>query len=265
MKISELKKEARMDLTGKWGLAVGINLVHLVITLCLTYVANSIQGIIGAILALIIGIITIPLSYGLTASMLKLSRNENVGIADFIKIGFKNFKRSVFLSLSIFVRMIIPIILIAFAGTLSIVSGFASNISSADSSAGIFSVVSLVLSVVAMIWLIYKILSYALSTYLLVDDEEAKSKEVITKSSELMKGNKLKFVGLVFSFFGWFLLCGILAAIAESIDVTFGTVVMYGLSLLLAPYITFTEINFYEELAGISEVKVETVESTIEQ
>lgn len=260
MKISELKKEAKTKLAGKWPLAIEINLLHLVITLCISYIANSIQGIVGAIVALVLGIITIPISYGLTVSMLKLSRNEEIKIADFIVIGFKNFKRALFLSLSVFVRMLVPIILIAFAGALSIISAFANNISSADESAGIVSIISLVLSVGSMIWLIYKVLAYALSTYILIDDEEAKSKDAISKSCELMKGNKLKFVGLVLSFFGWFLLCGLLAGFAEIANPTFGMIVMYGLSLLLTPYITFTEINFYEDLAGISEVKIETPE-----
>ena len=69
-----------------------------------------------------------------------------------------------------------------------------------------------------------------------------------------MKGNKLKFVGLVFSFFGWFLLAGIFGAVAESINAIAGTIITYGLSLLLTPYITFTEINFYEDLADVSTV-----------
>ena len=75
-----------------------------------------------------------------------------------------------------------------------------------------------------------------------------------------MKGNKLKFIGLVLSFFGWFLLCGFLAGCAEEINQTVGTIVLYGLSLLLTPYITFSEINFYEDLAGIADVKEVTVE-----
>lgn len=258
MKISDLKKEAKVKLADKWPLAIEINLIHLVITLALTYVANQLQGAIGAIIALALGIITIPLSYGLTASMLKISRNETVGITDFITIGFKNFKKAFFLSLSIFIRILIPVILMAIAVTMSIMSAFA------ESASGILSIVSLALAVASMVWIIYKVLSYALSTYILVDSEDMKSKEVIAKSCELMKGYRLKFVGLVFSFFGWFLLSGILAGITQSFNELLGTIVTYGLSLLLTPYITFTEINFYEELAGVSVAKVEVSEEPSE-
>lgn len=252
MKISELKNEAKTKLSGCYKSAIAINLIHLLITLVLSYLASKIEGILGLIVLVVAGIINIPLGYGLTASMLKLSRNENVGLTDFITIGMKNFKRAFFLSLSIFVRVLIPVAILVIASILPIVANFASNTGSSNT--GLLSICSLLLSVAAVIYLFYKVLSYTLSTYLLVDNEEAKSKEVISKSCELMKGNKLKFIGLVFSFFGWFLLAGIFGAIAESINAIAGLIVTYGLSLLLTPYITFTEINFYEDLADVSTV-----------
>lgn len=267
MKISELKKEAKVKLSRCFQLALGINLIHLLITLALSYVASAIDGILGIIVLIIAGIINIPLGYGLTASMLKLSRNENVGIIDFIKVGFKNFKRAFFLSLSIFVRLLIPMIILVAASVTPIIMTFANNIDSVNNTEAI-SVVALILAVASVLYIIYKVLSYTLSTYLLVDNEEAKSKDVLTKSSELMKGNKLKFVGLVFSFFGWVLLAGIFGAIAEAISSILGAIVTYGLSLLLTPYISFTEINFYEDLAGVSNtqnpIQGEVTDSTVE-
>ncbi len=260
MKISELKKEAKVKLIGKFPLAITINLTYLVLTIALSYVTTKIEGILGAILVLVFAILSIPFSYGITASMLNLSRNKVVGVTDFITVGLKNFKRAFFLSFSIFIRVIIPIIILTVALLLSIFSGFANAIGADVSGAAVTTIVSLLVAVAAMIWLIYKVLSYALSTYILIDNEDIKSKEVIHKSCELMKESKLKFVGLVFSFFGWFLLAGFLAGLAEVANELFGTIVMYGFSLLLTPYVTFTEINFYEDLAGISDVTEVTVE-----
>lgn len=262
MKISEFKKEAKVKLVGKWHLAILINLTQLIITAGLTYVASKIEGILGAILALAFGIISIPLSYGLTASMLSLSRNETVGVTDFISIGFKNLKRAIFLSLSIFVRIIIPVIILSIAIAFSVMSGVANAIGG-SSSAGVSSIIGLVLAIASMIWLICKVLSYALSTYVSIDNEDMKSGEAIARSCELMKGYKLKFVGLVFSFIGWLFLCGFLAGLMEIVNETLGTIAIYGLSLLLTPYITFSEINFYEYLAGKPEVTVEKVEDTV--
>ena len=85
-----------------------------------------------------------------------------------------------------------------------------------------------------------------------------------TITAELMKGKKLKFVGLVFSFFGWLLLCGLVGGFASAFNSVLGTIVTYAGSLLLTPYMTFSEIGFYEDVAGISDVAPTTVETTYE-
>lgn len=264
MRISELKKEAKLKLSGCYKLAIGINLLQLLITIALSYVASKASGFLGLLIILVSSIINIPLGYGLTASMLKLSRKETVGLTDFITIGMKNFKRAFFLSLSIFFRLLIPIILLVIVSIIPIIANFMENLSGSS----ILTLCSLVLTVVCMVYFIYKALSYALATYVLVDNEEAKSKEAIKTSCELMKGNKTRFIALVFSFFGWLLLAGILGAIAEGISTILGTIVTYALSLLLTPYISFSEINFYEDLAGSPVVQApvqgEVVDSTVE-
>lgn len=254
MKISELKKDAKLKLTGKWGLAIGINLVYLLITGVLNLISTKLGDVAELILSWVIVIITIPLAFGLSASMLKLSRNETVSITDFITIGLKNFKRAFFLSLSILVRVLIPIIVITVAIAFSIAGLFAGE------SASAILIVALLLILASMIYLFYKVLAYALTTYLLIDNPEANSKEVIAKSSELMKGNKLKFVGLVFSFIGWFFLCGLIGGFASLVNTIFGTIVTFATSLILTPYITFAEINFYEDLAEIADVTTTVVE-----
>lgn len=266
MKISELKKDAKIKLSGVYKLAIEINFIHLLITLVLSYGASNVDGILSLVIYLVAAIITIPLGYGLTACMLKLSRGETVGVTDFISIGFKNFKRAFFLSLSIFVRLIVPIILLIVASIMPIVINFAQNIG--DEPNPIFnflSICSLLVTVGSILYIFYKILAYTLTTYILVDNNEAKSKEVIAKSCELMKGNKTKYIGLILSFFGWLILAGFIGGFASAFNATVGNLVTYILSLLLTPYITFTEINFYEELAGDSKViEAQVVESTEE-
>ena len=263
MKISELKKEAKVKLAGTFKLAISINLIHLLITLALTYLAQRFDNIFALILIIVTSLITVALNYGLTASMLKLSRNEEVGVTDFIKIGFNNFKRAFFLSLSIFIRVLIPIVLIIFATTLPIVERF--MVEPGQESSNILSIIASIIIIGGLIYLFYKILAYSLSTYILIDNPEAKSKEVLKTSTTFMKGNKLKFIGLIFSFFGWLLLCGILSAIAQIAGEAFGTIVAYGTSLLLTPYIAFTEIGFYEDLIGSTTETVSEVNNEIVQ
>lgn len=261
MKISELKKDAKLKLTGKWGLAIGINLIYLLITSAFSIISTKFGKTAESILSLVIAIISIPLAYGLSMSMLKLSRNEIVGLVDFITDGLKVFKRAFFLSLSILARILIPIILICVGITLSIFAAISSEANTALLG------ISLLLVLASMIYLLYKALAYALTIYLLIDNPEANSKEVISKSCELMKGNKLKYIGLFLSFIGWFLLCGIISGLASIISTILGAILTLITSLVLTPYLTFAEINFYEDLAGISDVTtvIPEVEKTEEE
>ncbi len=266
MKISELKKDAKMKLSGVFKLAITINFIHLLITLVLYSGVSHVEGILNPIFSLIVSIIEIPLGFGLTACMLKLSRGEIVGVTDFISIGFKNFKRAFFLSFAIFFRLIVPIILLVVASVMPIVINFAQNIGAEPHPATNFiSLCSLLVAVSSIIYLLYKILAYALTTYILVDNNEAKSKEVIAKSCELMKGQKTKYIGLILSFFGWLILSGLIGGVVAAFNEFAGNVIVYALSLLLTPYITFAEINFYEELSSDSKtVEAQVVDSTVE-
>lgn len=251
MTISELKRDARIKLSGKWGLAIGINLVYMLLYFILGIIASFIgNAIVLLILMLALAVVAIPLSYGITASMMKLSREEQVKVTDFITIGFNNFSKPILLYLSVLVRLLLPFIVMV--GILLIGS-------LADSS--ILSVVVLIACIACLIWLFYKALSYTLSTFLLVDNPEASSKDIIKKSCELMNGRKLKYFGLVFSFIGWILLFGIISAIIQSFaGELLGNIISYIPSLILAPYIAFSEINFYEDAANIANVNKPSVE-----
>ena len=48
---------------------------------------------------------------------------------------------------------------------------------------------------------------YSMAAYILAENPEMTAGEAITKSKELMVGNKFRFFCLIFSFMGWFLLC----------------------------------------------------------
>ena len=268
MTISELKRNAKAKLAGRYGLIVGILLIHLLLTTVLINFLGQFENIITSLLSLVVSVISVGLSYGLTASLMKFFRNEESLLTDFITIGLNNLWRAFCVSFSIFIRLIVPIILFAAAGILTIIGNFARNVTAdgsvaADGSA-LFSLGSLALSVIGIVWLVYKGLAYSLATYLAIDNPNARSKEVIAKSCELMKGKKLKFVGLVFSFFGWLLLCGLVGGFASAFNSVLGTIVTYAGSLLLTPYMTFSEIGFYEDVAGISDVAPTTVETTYE-
>ncbi|MCR1809210.1 DUF975 family protein [Haploplasma modicum] len=89
--------------------------------------------------------------------------------------------------------------------------------------------------------------SYAMADYIALDNPKLEANDVITKSREMMDGNKLRLFLLHLSFIGWFLL-GIL---------TFGIGLIF-----LAPYIKAAETAFYLNLLGNNEEVV--VEDEVE-
>ena len=88
MTISELKKDAKSRLSGKLGKAVGINVIYFIISFILQLIGNKIEtDSLKSVYLIIVAIITLPLSYGILASMIKLSRGENVTVI----LSYKNY------------------------------------------------------------------------------------------------------------------------------------------------------------------------------
>jgi uncharacterized membrane protein len=77
--------------------------------------------------------------------------------------------------------------------------------------------------------------SYAMTFFILEDDETISPNDAITKSKEMMRGNKWKFFCLYWRFFGWHLLC----------------ILTLGIGFLwLGPYIQTSMAHFYEDIRG---------------
>ena len=82
---------------------------------------------------------------------------------------------------------------------------------------------------------IIKSISYALTGYILADNPELSANEAITRSRDLMRGNKLRLFLLCLSFFGWIVL----------------SVFTLGIGLLwLCPYVNATMAAFYRSVSG---------------
>lgn len=81
-------------------------------------------------------------------------------------------------------------------------------------------------------------LSYSLTYYVLADDESIGPLQAITKSKELMYGNRWKLLCLGFRFLGWLLLC----------------ILTLGIGLLwLMPYMAVSYAQFYEDIKKTAE------------
>ena len=80
---------------------------------------------------------------------------------------------------------------------------------------------------------IIKTFSYAMTNYIILENPEIGLNEAITRSREMMHGNKMKLFLLQLSFIGWLLL----------IPFTFGMISIY-----VVPYMQTATVNFYNSI-----------------
>ena len=180
---SELRAQARERLEGQWGTFVLMTFLMLVIQTIL-----QIPGYIGSLLEIlspenvlaslsfsnisnILSLLALPLSWGLTVSLLRNHREESVDLENLFD-GFRGGRYTrVFCALFL-------VHLFTFLWTLLlIIPG------------------------------IMKAFSYALTPYILLDEPELTAKQAISRSCEIMQGRRWKLFCLYLSFIGWGILC----------------------------------------------------------
>lgn len=209
---TNIRKEARENLKGKWFKAVGILLLEIIISSLINGIVNFLTKNINIIFPIIIkAIIQIPLFYGLIHSFIKLKRNEEVKCFDFLKIGFSNFEKSCALFLRTLQKMILPIIVIVSAIILIMVFiGVGGAVGIAHSIAGkamVILILSVIVFVAAIAYAVIIGLKYALATYIAYDNQDMTAKDIVEKSEELMVGHRGDLFVLFISFLGWIILC----------------------------------------------------------
>lgn len=244
---SEIRTEARKNLQGKWGTGALISLVYFAFSFIVTFIIGK-AGNVGTLLNILYFVISVPITFGFTVSMMKLKRSEqSVGPFDFFTDGFANFKRSWTLTGNIIKKLIIYIILV-FLGiillgiSLAFVSAsifdsltLATSLSDLSGISLVLCLIGLLLYFVPLIIMIPKSFLYVLSMYIGFDNPDMTSKDAVEKSAELMKGNRWRYFCLSFSFIGWIILSAF---------------TLYIGLLWVLPYIEVSSVIFYEELIG---------------
>ena len=286
MNSSDYRKEARNRLAGKWGKVAIITLIYMFIF----FVFGFIEGLLGqkspvsSLLSLIQAIIQVPLSFGLIMALLKAYRNEKVESFDFLSFGFNNFKRAWGVAWHVFLKLIVPIILI-FIISIVIVAVFASSanyiLSSWDleqqsETSGLFVIfymfislgliivtskigIACVLAILAVnIWLICKSFYYSLAYIIAADEPDLTTKDAVEKSKELMTGKRGKLFILQLSFIGWMFLLGLVAGVFSLLESNVLPTIVTTIGLLfLVPYVNFATFSFYENLQTSKPIETE--------
>ncbi len=267
MKISELKQDARVRLTGAYPKLFGMYLIYAVFSLItinlISVIDTSLGAIPGFLANLLVVLIDIPLVYGTTVATLKAIRNDNVGVFTFVKDGLKDFGKVWKTSLRLIVRLLIPIIislitymLFGFILVLFLMTNIPEMFAFPE---GIdFSTLPAIpVSTVIVFGLLFLVtlivffiinLNYAVINLVLADNKELKAVEILDKSKKLMHGYKLKYVLVALSFILYYI--GILAAfiLVSGLNPLTAMFSLYSLVALLNPYIIGTQICLYEEI-----------------
>lgn len=176
---SELRAQARERLEGQWGTFVLMTFLMLVIQTIL-----QIPGYIGSLLEVlspenvlaslsfsnisnILSLLALPLSWGLTVSLLRNHREESVDLENLFD-GFRGGR---------YTRVFCAIFLV-----------------------NLFTFLWALLLIIPGIM---KAFSYALTPYIIMDEPELTARQAITRSCEIMQGRRWKLFCLYLSFIGW--------------------------------------------------------------
>ncbi len=266
MIISEIKKESKIKLTGNYIKAVFITLLYIIITLLLDLISNTItNNFLQLCYLILISIISLPLSYGFVACMIKISRQENVSLFDFVTLGLNDFSKVWKIFGRMLLKLFLPLllILITFLGFnfCILMISFNSELFNSTLSQIITFIIPLILLIISLVYLIAKSLLYSLSYYILYDNQNYTSKQIVEKSEELMKGNRLNYLLLMISFIGWYLLISLIGVISSYFINP--TIIVLICSIMLSPYIYLSLVTFYENLVfdkNQTDNKVENME-----
>lgn len=149
-----------------------------------------------------------PILFGAAAFFLKLKRNKLAQVKDVFS-GFDNFFKYFFTELIKTIFIVLWTLLLVVPGIIAY----------------------------------YK---YSMTWYILNDNPELTFMEAISRSKDLMLGNKMTLFSLQLSFLGWFLLASAFS------------LVTFGLAYLpMQAYYKGAEVSFYEELIATREISVD--------
>ncbi len=259
-----LKNRSKEQLTGQWKIPVLITLIVSIIQVASSYAAEaSVENTPIYILLFLLNLfITLSIGIMINSFYLKVSRDKKVKFSDML-IPWKTYRKGMIIQLLI-VLMCVPIIIIM-GIVVGIVTVKYSNyvlasalMSNSTPSFGALTILILLLIVVFCIPIVILELYLFPSVILVCEDNNRGIIQCIKESFRLMKGNVWRLFVLQLSFIGWGILC-IIPVIAVGIITSFTfnefiitilpTIAGIGF-LWLAPYISTTLLNFFNEISG---------------
>lgn len=254
MKISEIKDTARKTLSGKLVNVYIIASFYTLINFALQFILKQITSKTGDFVTLIFGlffsIIQFCFSYGFISNLIQISKQRDpLPYTQFITDAVLNASKVLKLMFSLILKLLIPLTIFSLACSYTF---FYMQKIVEDMNYKIPLLIASITFLISIIWVFCYGLNFVLSLFCLVDNGDKPSKEHVSKSKTLMKGNKLKYLNLIFSFIGYYILIILILNIAKYfLDKNLIQIISTILTMLLTPYITISQYIFYEELLPV--------------
>lgn len=214
----QLKKAALNALSGKWALATPMALIMYFVSVSLSYNSSNSFGV--TVLPILSSLLTVIMTVGFYSFLLKLLCGQK-DKATFIDLfyGFQCKPGKALLLYLLTMLYMLP-------GTMVYIIGICIFIFVIYASAGVSMdlmmagavpadttlmlavlVMVIIMTVLYMLYAFYIDSTYSLVYFLLLDYPDLSVTEIWKRSRKLMKGNRLRFIGLELSFIPWILLC----------------------------------------------------------
>ena len=244
MKIKEIKSQAKLGLKGNFFKAIFITLFYTVLTILIEFSAEKLSLFLlhskQTIITLLINLTLLPFSYGVLSSLINIFKGKKVAYTEFINISLLNYSKIIKLFLSLFLR-ILPFMFIVATFLVLINTNF-NNI--------IINYIALILSFITLVILLIKILDYIFVLFINYDNPKLSCKEIISKSKSIIKNNKFKYLLLILSFILWFIIIVLINRLLMYF-ISDITIISYINSIMIAfitPMITISQYIFYDNL-----------------
>lgn len=260
MDINEIKKDAKLKLTGNYIKCASSSLLYFIIISLLTFLQAKLAGsiensVLLAIVQAIFVLLSWILGYGILANILDLVDVKTSSITDFINSSLKSFLKYTKIGLLYLLKILGPVIFCILT-TFYWIGTMVAKVNQVDFLCfrqNFVPLASIIWAISGMILIVY-VLRYILVGYIYHEHPDMAEKEIIQKSRKLMQKNKWNYILLLLSFLHWFLLAALLLLILNIfIEAKYLTPFMVFFYSVIRPYVIVSKAEFYRELEDMKE------------
>lgn len=239
---SQLRRQARFALEGRWGTFVLVTLLSSLIPLLLMAPGYGLQiGMpqlgesVSSGWQLLVTLVLLPMTWSINVMYLRSRRGEQMEISNMFD-GFRRTNSIMITGILYFIYLVVYLIpvIVAVTGTIAFVAHAETNLGTAAMIAG--GVVGGALTLAAFVLYVVKMLALDMWYYILLDTPLT-GRQALRESMRMMQGHKMRLFMLYLSFLPYLLLVILTLGLA---------------SLFVSPYMQASKAEFYEDLLAQS-------------